>query len=66
MRVSSSVREMKLKLTLRDPRALEIVESIPVKRRDEVVEKYIILGEMVASHASIGTRKKQSRNSSRH
>ncbi|MGQ9507726.1 MAG: restriction endonuclease [Candidatus Bathycorpusculaceae bacterium] len=48
---------MKLKLTLRDPRAIEIVENIPSDRRDEIIEKYIILGEMVVSHASIGTRK---------
>ena len=54
---SASVRPMKLKLTLTDERAIEIVKSIPVKRRDEVIEKYIILGEMVVSHASIGTRK---------
>jgi len=57
MSASTSVEEMTLKLTLRDPRATEIVKSIPVKRRDEVIEKYIILGEMVVSHASIGTRK---------
>jgi len=52
-----SVREMSLKLTLTDPRAIEIVENIPVKQRDEIIEKYIILGEMVVSHASIGTAK---------
>jgi hypothetical protein len=56
MSVQSS-KEMKLKLTLRDPRAIEIVENIPADRRDEIIEKYIILGEMVVSHASIGTRK---------
>jgi len=48
---------MKLKLTLRDPRVIEIVKSIPIKQRDEVIEKYIILGEMVVSHAAIATRK---------
>ncbi|MGQ9691657.1 MAG: restriction endonuclease [Thermoproteota archaeon] len=42
---------------MRDPRAIEIVENIPSDRRDEIIEKYIILGEMVVSHASIGTRK---------
>ena len=57
MSASTSVEEMTLKLTLTDARAIEIVKSIPVKRRDEVIEKYIILGEMVVSHASIGTRK---------
>ena len=57
MSIDSSVKEMKLKLTLSDPRAIEIVEGIPTNRRDEIIEKYIILGEMVVSHASIGTRK---------
>jgi len=52
-----SSKEMKLTLTLRDPRAIEVVENIPADRRDEVIEKYIILGEMVVSYASIGTRK---------
>jgi hypothetical protein len=48
---------MTLKLTLKDPRAIEIAKGIPVKHRDEVIEKYIVLGEMVVSHATIGTRK---------
>ncbi len=52
-----STEEMSLKLTLTDTRAIEIVENIPVKQRDEIIEKYIILGEMVISHASIGTAK---------
>ncbi len=57
MSISPSAKEMTLKLTLKDARAIEIVKGIPVKHRDEVVEKYIILGEMVVSHATIGTRK---------
>jgi len=57
MSVPSSIKEMKLKLTLRDPRAIEIVEGIPIKQRDEIIEKYIILGEIVVSYASIGTRR---------
>lgn len=57
MSVPSSTKEMKLKLTLKDSRAIEIVKNIPVKQRDEIIEKYIILGEMVVSHASIATRK---------
>jgi hypothetical protein len=57
MPISSSVKEMHLKLTLKDPRAIEIVKGIPVKHRDEVIETYLILGEMVVSHATIGTRK---------
>lgn len=57
MSTVSSLHEMKLYLTLTDARAIEIVESIPLDQRNEIIEKYIILGEMVASHASIGTRK---------
>ncbi|MEM3874164.1 MAG: restriction endonuclease [Candidatus Bathyarchaeia archaeon] len=53
---ASSAKEIKLKITLRDPRAIEIVESIPAEQRDQVIEKYIILGEMVLSHALIATR----------
>jgi len=57
MSILPSSKEMTLKLTLKDPRAIELVKGIPVKHRDEVIEKYIILGEMVVSHATIGTRK---------
>jgi len=53
----NSAREMKLELTLTDSRAIDIVESTPENRRNEILEKYIILGEMVVSHASIATRK---------
>jgi len=55
--MSLSSKEMKLSLTLRDPRAIEVVKSIPVKQRDDILEKYIILGEMVVAYASISTRK---------
>jgi hypothetical protein len=54
---TTTAKEMKLTITLRDQRAKEIVEAIPIKQRDEAIEKYIILGEMVASHASISTSK---------
>jgi hypothetical protein len=57
MPISSSLKEMKLTLTLKDPRAIEIVKGVPPKQRDAVIEKYIILGEMVVSHASISTNK---------
>ena len=57
MSILPPTTEMKLKLTLKDPRAIEIVKNIPTKQRDEIIEKYIILGEMVVSHASISTRK---------
>lgn len=49
--------EMKIDLFLKDPRAIEIVNAVPIEKRNEVIEKYIILGDMVASHASISTNK---------
>jgi len=55
--MTTVTKEMKLTLTLRDPRAKEIVEAIPVKQRDEAIEKFIILGDMVVTHASISTSK---------
>ena len=57
MPLSSSVGEMTFELTLEDPRAIEIVRNIPVQQRSRIIEKYIILGEMVVSHASISLRK---------
>lgn len=52
-----TVNTMELDLLLKDPRAIAIVRKIPEMERDEVIEKFIILGEMVISHASISTRK---------
>lgn len=37
--------------------AVEIVEGIPISQRDQIIGKYIILGELVVSHASINTLK---------
>lgn len=55
---SSTIQgEMKLEVLLKDPRAIKIAKSIPIINRNEIIEKYIILGEMVASHASISTDK---------
>jgi hypothetical protein len=55
--VSSVMNEMELELILKDPVAIQIVNNIPTDQRNEVIEKYIILGDMVVSHASIATRK---------
>lgn len=49
--------EMKIELTLKDQRAIRIVNGVPIENRNEVIEKYIILGDMVTSHASISTNK---------
>jgi hypothetical protein len=48
---------MKLELILKNPNAIKIVNNIPEEQRNKVIEKYIILGDMVVSHASIATRK---------
>lgn len=44
-------------LTLTDPKAIEIIKNIPEENRDQVIEKFIILGDMVVSHATISTSK---------
>lgn len=49
--------EMKLEVILTDPRAIRIVESLPITNRDGIIEKYIILGDMVTSYASISANK---------
>jgi len=57
MTVLSTPRSLSLEITLTDPRAIEIVENLPEDRRDSIIEKYIILGDMVITHASISTSK---------
>jgi|WetSurMetagenome_2_1015567.scaffolds.fasta_scaffold25937_2 hypothetical protein len=54
---SSKQNENKLEVVLKDPRAIKIAKAIPTENRNVVLEKYIILGEMVVSHASISTNK---------
>jgi len=54
--------EIKIGITLRDPQAIEIVKNLPKEKRDEIIEKYIILGSMVVSHASISTSKETVEN----
>jgi hypothetical protein len=46
---------MKIQLTLKDPQAIEVVKSIPKEKRNEVIEKYIILGNTVVTQAEINT-----------
>ena len=57
MALNESQSEFKLELTLTDPTAIKIVESMPEEQRDSIIEKYIILGDMVVTHASISTSK---------
>ncbi|MDD4877054.1 MAG: hypothetical protein PHQ86_08020 [Dehalococcoidales bacterium] len=54
---SEAINELKLQLTLRDAQAIEIVNKIPEDKRDDVIGKYIILGNMVTSYASISASK---------
>lgn len=57
-RKSSNKNEgLRIEIRLTDPRAIGIVESIPKEKRSEILEKYIILGNMVISYASISTSK---------
>lgn len=48
-------KTLKIQLSLKDPQAIEIVKNLPKDKRDEIIEKFIILGNMVISYASIST-----------
>ena len=54
--------QMVMEITLTDPKAIEIVENLPHDRRDSIVEKYTIIGDMVVTHASISTSKESVEN----
>lgn len=49
-------------ITFTDPKAIEIIQNLPEDKRDNVIEKYIILGDMVVTHASISTSKESVEN----
>lgn len=55
--MTSIVQELEMSLSLKDPRAIEIVQNLPEEQRNSIIEKYIILGDMVVTHASISTSK---------
>lgn len=55
--MTSMVQELEVSISLKDPRAIEIVENLPEEQRNGIIEKYIILGDMVVTHASISTSK---------
>jgi hypothetical protein len=46
---------MKIELNIKDPQAIEILKSIPKDKLNDVIEKYILLGNMVVSQAEINT-----------
>ncbi len=45
--------DLDIEINLSDSRAIDIVEGLSEDELDEVIEKYIILGDMVLSYASI-------------
>lgn len=57
MDLQELVNKLTLEVKLTDKRAIEIVNGFPEDKRDQIIEKYIILGDMVVSHASISTSK---------
>jgi len=59
---SNKDKGITVEIKLTDPRAIEIVENIPKERQNEILEKYIILGNMVISYASISTSKETVEN----
>jgi len=62
MIIKQNSEQMVLEITLKDPKAVEIVKNLPDDRRDSIIEKYIILGDMVVTHASISTSKESVEN----
>ena len=44
-----------LTVEVKDKRAIEIVENLPISERDRTIEKYIIIGDTVIKYASIVT-----------
>ena len=48
-------KTLEIQLSLKDPQAIEIVKNLPKDKRDEIIEKFIILGNLVISYASIST-----------
>lgn len=55
-------KNMQIEITLKDPQSIEIVKNLPKKTTNEIIEKYIILGHMVVSHASISTSRESVEN----
>ena len=57
MAVLDASNKLVMEVTFTDPRAIEIIHTFPEDQRDEIIEKYVVLGDMVVSHASISTSK---------
>lgn len=54
---SDLINELKLEIIFTDTNVIEIIQRLPEEQRDKIIEKYILLGDMVVSHASISTSK---------
>jgi hypothetical protein len=57
MTVLESSNKLSIEITFTDPRAIDIIQNLPDDQRDSIIEKYLILGDMVVTHASISTSK---------
>lgn len=57
MVLQNDSESLTFELTLTEQKAIKIVNQMPEDQRDSIIEKYIILGDMVVSHASISTSK---------
>jgi hypothetical protein len=62
MAINTLPEELIVNLKFTDSKAIEIIQNMPEEKRDEIIEKYIILGDMVVTHASISTSKESVEN----
>ena len=49
----TEIKPEEIRVKIKDPRAIAIIKRIPKEQFDEIVERYIILGDAVVSYASI-------------
>ena len=47
------IEHEEIHVKIKDPRAIAIIKRVPKEKFDEVIERYIILGDVVVSYASI-------------
>ncbi len=57
MAEETETKEMKIEITLRNPQAIEIVKNLPKEIREEIIEKYVIIGDTVLRYATIAPSK---------
>jgi len=49
----TKIKPEEIHVKIKDPRAIAIIKRIPEEKFDEIIERYIILGDAVVSYASI-------------